>query len=207
MNFQPWLRAGSGALRGPGEAAVIHIKECVQRRLGHQNYGFSFSWIPRFFKECYLWVWPFVGSRIIFQCISDPLVAFTQQNKMLRTLWVLGSKLNSVPQLLSLSYFISTMGKIHIMNCELKWNNDLHWQVLLLLSLPIPAWGTQEDWPLNYPLIWTLLQFGASGPKEAVPWLPSFSRDPVTWWTLTGGLLGPAIILPCLKILTHLILT
>lgn len=114
-----------------------------------QNYGFSFSWIPRFFKECYLWVWPFVGSRIIFQCISDPLVAFTQQNKMLRTLWVLGSKLNSVPQLLSLTYFISTMGKIHIMNCELKWNNDPHWQVLLLLSPPTPAWGTQEGWPSN----------------------------------------------------------
>lgn len=143
----------------------------------------------------------------LFQCISDPLVAFTQQNKMLWTLWVLGSKLNSVPQLLSLSYFIFTMGKIHVMNCELKWNNDPHWQVLLLLSPPTPAWGTQEDWPSNYPLIWMLLQFRASRPEEAVPWLPSFSPDPVTRRTLTGGLLGPAIVLPSLKILTHLILT
>lgn len=49
-------RAGWGALQGPGEAAVIHTKESMQLLLGHWNYGFLLSRIPRFSRQCRLWI-------------------------------------------------------------------------------------------------------------------------------------------------------
>lgn len=58
------------------------------------SYSLAF---PGFLGSAIYGFWPFTDSRTTFQLISDPLVAFDQQNKMLRSLSVLGFNGNGVP--------------------------------------------------------------------------------------------------------------
>lgn len=82
----PALTQGRLGRMGPGEAAVIHLENSPwDFSLDTKNQGFLHSWIPTSWGE----VRVVASGLTICQLLSDPLVAFFQQNKMLNPLWSL----------------------------------------------------------------------------------------------------------------------